>query len=243
MNISSYCKNVLNTVSSVSLSRRVCRRNSSLDHIIKQVSASPRWLSVYLGSTWLLKPPRFSFHVSCAKAQSLLTGYVSLLCNNCMNLGTLAHILCWIRDLVVWKTKLNLTVSGSDWLCCMANITYFSKYWIKDSTIPSSLSRLLWQLVKFNWRILKERFYINAKESRNVLVMCAHSDSPAWRLGQSCWGGPPGAEHALPPAVLRLWCWIARSVASVACGFVCGYHIPVSFNHCVTFDFCVPFFW
>lgn len=110
-----------------------------------------------------------------------------------MNLGTLAHILCWIRDLVVWKTKLNLTVSGSDWLCCMANITYFSKYWIKDSTIPSSLSRLLWQLVKFNWRILKERFYINAKESRNVLVMCAHrvtAQHGVW--GRAAGVGPPG---------------------------------------------------
>lgn len=55
------------------------------------------------------------------------------------------------------------------------NITYYSKYWIRDSTIPSPLSKATLMIGEVYSRILKEHFYINVKEGIKNVLICAYS--------------------------------------------------------------------
>lgn len=64
-----------------------------------------------------------------------------------------------------------------------------SKYWIRDSTIPSSISKATLRIGEVYWRILKEGFYINVKEGiKNAFDLCVQYNNPARCLSQSCWG-------------------------------------------------------
>ena len=150
---------------------RVCKSNTSGTIIWRKSLHLPRDLSLILRTMWLWKPFKFLFSLLLLGCSESIYRLLYLLCNNCMNSVKLLYILFWIREIAVWQTTLNVKFSDSDWLCCMANLTYFSKYWIKDSTISPPYPRLLWQLVKFNWRILKECFYINVKEGIKRLLI------------------------------------------------------------------------